>query len=151
MRVPSAAVAVKDLRPLRGAQRTRVLDRHPRCGCCLIMRSVSASLFSERTRRSNGFNLLARDHHLSYINGNPARQTGTNRTTQAEISNLWRPSFPGRVTGRNFQPLAAEFSGAGQEEAKIISIGGNFGGNLDSYVNNLSFKINNLYVVFGRR
>src|ERR1039457_273792 len=27
-RVPSAAVAVKDLRPLRGAQRTRVLDRH---------------------------------------------------------------------------------------------------------------------------
>jgi hypothetical protein len=28
-RVPSAAVAVKDLRPLRGAHRTRVLDHHP--------------------------------------------------------------------------------------------------------------------------
>jgi hypothetical protein len=34
---------------------------------------------------------------LSYINRNRARQTGTNRTTQAEISNLVRLSFPGRV------------------------------------------------------
>jgi hypothetical protein len=34
---------------------------------------------------------------LSYINRNRARQTGTNRTTQAEVSNLLRISFPGRV------------------------------------------------------
>jgi hypothetical protein len=34
---------------------------------------------------------------MSYINRNRARQTGTNRTTQAEISNLLRLSFPGRV------------------------------------------------------
>jgi len=34
---------------------------------------------------------------LSYINRNRARQAGTNRTTQAEISNLARQSFPGRV------------------------------------------------------
>jgi hypothetical protein len=34
---------------------------------------------------------------LSYINRNRARQTGTNQTTQAEISNLARHSFPGRV------------------------------------------------------
>jgi hypothetical protein len=96
-RVPSAAVAIKDLRPLRGALRTRVLDNHPRCGCGLIMRSISASLFSKRTGRSNGLNRLARDHHLSYSNRNRARQTGTNRTTQAEISNLVRQSFTGRV------------------------------------------------------
>ena len=48
-RVPFAAVAVKDLRPLRGAHRARVPDRHPRCGCWPIMRSISASPFSERT------------------------------------------------------------------------------------------------------
>jgi len=51
-RVPSAAVAVKDLRPLRGAHRTRVLDRHPRCGCWTIMRSISASQFSNENRRA---------------------------------------------------------------------------------------------------
>ncbi len=34
---------------------------------------------------------------MSYINRNRARQTGTNRTRQAEISNLVRPSFPGWV------------------------------------------------------
>jgi hypothetical protein len=51
-RVPSAAVAVKDLRPLRGAHRTRVLDRHPRCGCWLIMRSISASQFSNENGRA---------------------------------------------------------------------------------------------------
>jgi hypothetical protein len=95
--VPSAAVAIKDLRPLLGALRTRVLDNHPRCGCGLIMRSISASLFSKRTGRSHGLNRVARDHQLSYINRNRARQTGTNRTTQAEISNLVRPGFPGRV------------------------------------------------------
>ena len=49
VRVPFAAVAVKDLGPLRGAHRTRVPDRHPRCGCWPIMRSISASPFSERT------------------------------------------------------------------------------------------------------
>ena len=51
-RIPSAAVAVKDLRPLRGAHRTRVLDRHPRCGCWPIMRSISASQFSNENRRA---------------------------------------------------------------------------------------------------
>jgi hypothetical protein len=48
---------------------------------------------------------------LSYINRNRARQTGTNRTTQAEISNGFWLSFPGRVnyertpvsTGRVFR------------------------------------------------
>ena len=48
-RIPSAAVAVKDLRPLRGAHRTRVLDSHPRCGCLLVRRSIYASPFSKRT------------------------------------------------------------------------------------------------------
>ena len=33
--------------------------------------------------------------HLNYISSN---QAGTNRTTQAEISNLLRHSFPGRVS-----------------------------------------------------
>ena len=51
-RVPSAAVAVKDLRPLRGAHRTRVLDCHPRYGCWSIMRSISASLFSNENQRA---------------------------------------------------------------------------------------------------
>jgi len=31
-RVPSAAAAVKGLRSLRDAQKTRALDRRPRCG-----------------------------------------------------------------------------------------------------------------------
>jgi hypothetical protein len=35
---------------------------------------------------------------MSYINRNRVRQSGTNRTTQAEISNLLRLSFPGRVS-----------------------------------------------------
>jgi hypothetical protein len=35
---------------------------------------------------------------LSYINCKSAGQSGTNRTTQAEISNLLRLSYPGRVT-----------------------------------------------------
>jgi hypothetical protein len=48
-RVPSTAVSVKDLRPLRGAQRTRVLDCHPRYGYLLTRRSISASPFSKRT------------------------------------------------------------------------------------------------------
>ncbi len=34
---------------------------------------------------------------MSYINRNHARQTGTNRTTQVEISNVFWLSFPGRV------------------------------------------------------
>jgi predicted PurR-regulated permease PerM len=34
---------------------------------------------------------------LSYINCKSAGQSGTNRTTQAEISNLLRRSYPGRV------------------------------------------------------
>jgi hypothetical protein len=38
--------------------------------------------------------------YLSYINRNRARQTGTNRTMQVEISNLARLSFPGRVKNR---------------------------------------------------
>jgi len=36
---------------------------------------------------------------MSYINRNRARQTDNSRTTQAEISNLLRSSFPGQVTG----------------------------------------------------
>jgi hypothetical protein len=44
---------------------------------------------------------------LNYISSNSAGKSGTNRTTQAEISNLLRLSFPGRVTGRNLQPPAA--------------------------------------------
>jgi hypothetical protein len=34
---------------------------------------------------------------MSYINRNRARQTGTNRITQAEISNAFWLNFPGRV------------------------------------------------------
>jgi len=40
---------------------------------------------------------LAGDHHLSYINRKLARQSGTNRTTQAETSNRFWLSFAGRV------------------------------------------------------
>jgi peptidoglycan/LPS O-acetylase OafA/YrhL len=36
---------------------------------------------------------------LSYINRNHARQSGTNRTTRAEISNTLWLGFPGRVNG----------------------------------------------------
>jgi len=39
-RVASAAVAVKGLRSLRDAQRTRALDRRPRCGCFAAMRKM---------------------------------------------------------------------------------------------------------------
>ena len=35
---------------------------------------------------------------MNYISSNHAGKSGTNRTTQAEISNLLRHSFPGRVT-----------------------------------------------------
>ena len=35
---------------------------------------------------------------MSYINRKHARQTGTNRTTQAKISNTFWLGFPGRVT-----------------------------------------------------
>ena len=35
---------------------------------------------------------------MNYISSNSAGKSGTNRTTQAEISNLLRLSFPGRVT-----------------------------------------------------
>jgi hypothetical protein len=51
---------------------------------------------------------------LSYTHRKSAGQSGTNRTTQVEISNLVRLTFPGRVTGRNFQPRSAYFSGSGQ-------------------------------------
>ena len=40
---------------------------------------------------------------MSYINRNRARQTGTNRTTQAEISNGFWLSFPGRVIGTPYR------------------------------------------------
>jgi hypothetical protein len=40
---------------------------------------------------------LVGGRRLSYSNCKSARKSGTNRTTQAEISNLLRPSFPGRV------------------------------------------------------
>jgi PEP-CTERM motif len=58
---------------------------------------------------------------LSYINSKTSGKSGTNRTTQAEISNLLRPSFPGRVTivgtpnpagwGQWGQPPAPSFAG----------------------------------------
>jgi hypothetical protein len=35
---------------------------------------------------------------MSYINRNRARQTGTNRITQTEISNTFWLGYPGRVT-----------------------------------------------------
>jgi hypothetical protein len=50
---------------------------------------------------------------LSYINRNHARQTGTNRTTQAEISNAFWLGFPGRVKTEKLQLSLAEKSGAG--------------------------------------
>lgn len=40
---------------------------------------------------------------MSYTNRNRARQTETNRTTQAEMSSLLRLSFPGHVTNENLQ------------------------------------------------
>ncbi len=55
---------------------------------------------------------------MSYINRNRARQTGTNRTTQAEISNFLRLSFPGRVK------LATMISLASKTLYKHISKGG---------------------------
>ena len=46
------------------------------------------------------FKAIARDRHLNYISSDHAGKSGTNRTTQAEISNLLRHSFPGRVNKR---------------------------------------------------
>ena len=51
---------------------------------------------------------------MSYISRNHARQTGTNRTTQAEISNAFWLGFPGRVKTEKLQLSLAEKSGAGQ-------------------------------------
>ena len=53
-----------------------------------------------RPKRSDlrgGLKPLVRDHHLSYINRKPARQSGTNRTMKPEISNRFWLKFPGRV------------------------------------------------------
>ena len=54
-------------------------------------------VFSEKR---SVFKPLAGDRHLSYINCKSAGKSGTNRTTQAEISSLLRLSFPGRVNKR---------------------------------------------------
>ena len=59
---------------------------------------------------------------MSYINRNHARQTGTNRTTQAEISTTFWLGFPRRVKSRNFLHVVDGFSGAGQNrETPVIS------------------------------
>ena len=50
---------------------------------------------------------------MSYINRKRARQTGTSRTTQAEISNLLRPSFPGRVTTSEFLQSESDYDFGG--------------------------------------
>jgi hypothetical protein len=49
---------------------------------------------------------------LSYISSKHAGNSGTNRTTQAETSNLLRLSFPGRVITRELQRQLAEFFGS---------------------------------------
>jgi hypothetical protein len=59
---------------------------------------------------------------LSYINRNRARQTGTNRATQAEISNGFWLSFPGRVKTEKLQLSVVEKSGAGHEDAGIVPL-----------------------------
>jgi hypothetical protein len=62
---------------------------------------------------------------LSYINRKRARQTGTNRTTQAEISNAFWQSFPGRVKTEKLQLSLAEKTGAGQTYAELTGkVGG---------------------------
>jgi hypothetical protein len=58
---------------------------------------------------------------LSYINRNHARQTGTNRITQAEISNLLQLSFPGRVITRDLQLQLVEFSGGRSQHLSLQS------------------------------
>ena len=45
-------------------------------------------------------------HSLELHSPQICRSIGTNRTTQAEVSNLFRLSFPVQVTGRNFQSLS---------------------------------------------
>ena len=45
----------------------------------------------------------ARDRHLSYISSKYAGNSGTNRTTQAEISNLLRLSFRDGSKTENLQ------------------------------------------------
>ena len=54
-------------------------------------------VFSEER---SALNAVAGGRHLSYSNCKSAGKSGTNRTTQAEISNLLRLSFPGRVKNR---------------------------------------------------
>ena len=49
---------------------------------------------------------------MSYINCKSAGKSGTNRTTQAEISSLLRLSFPGRVITRELQLSLVQFFGS---------------------------------------
>jgi hypothetical protein len=51
---------------------------------------------------------VAGDHHLSYSSCKSAGNPGTNRTTQAEISNLLRLSYPGRVTALGLETTGGQ-------------------------------------------
>ena len=71
-------------------------------------------LESSRTEATVSTRLLETTH-LSYIHRKSARQSGTNRTTQAEISNLFWLSFPGQVNyARNSSYQWMRNPGAGQ-------------------------------------
>jgi hypothetical protein len=59
---------------------------------------------------------------LSYISSKHAGNSGTNRTTQAETSNLLRLSFPGRVITRELQRQLAEFFGSTSPAPEIIRL-----------------------------
>jgi hypothetical protein len=63
----------------------------------LSLRAATAGFFSEKR---SVLKPVAGGRHLSYSNCKSAGKSGTNRTTQAEISNLLRLSFPGRVKNR---------------------------------------------------
>ena len=53
---------------------------------------------------------------MSYISSKHAGNSGTNRTTQAETSNLLRLSFPGRVKTANAQLRNGLVFGVGTSE-----------------------------------
>jgi hypothetical protein len=76
--VPSAAAAVKGLRSLRDAHRTRALDRRPRCVSLATMKSIRFS-YSKRNL-SRRINRLRHAREVVCL-GNGAKRTKHKRNT----------------------------------------------------------------------
>ena len=89
---------------------------------CVRLENASRFPHSHRTtttgnqvRMGQRSSPLLETPHLNYISSN---QAGTNRTTQAEISNLLRHSFPGRVTVLVLNLSLVQFCGFGSKQVE---------------------------------